>query len=187
MNEEANAFAKRLRNIVVALVAIILAAALALGFRTQTSSASLATMVERSTPLEVALSNDKPTLMEFYADWCVSCQAMAPDIAELETEYGDRVNFVALNVDNSKWLPELTRYRVDGIPHFVYLNGDGEPLGMAVGEQPTSILRENLEAAIARHPLPRTSSIGRTSQFQPGPTPNNNTSNDPRAHGAQVP
>jgi thiol-disulfide isomerase/thioredoxin len=132
---------KRVRNLIVVLVAIALSVALFLGLRTQTGAVTLATLSDRSTPLEVALSNSKPTLMEFYADWCTVCQKMVPDIAQLEQEYAGKVNFVMLNVDNSKWLPEILKYRVDGIPHFVYLGKQGEAIAQAIGEQPRSIIK----------------------------------------------
>ncbi|MBD0389041.1 MAG: thioredoxin family protein, partial [Nostoc sp. C3-bin3] len=112
---------KRLRNFLVVMVAIALSVALVLGLRTETTSATLAKLTDTSIPLDVAVSNGKPSLVEFYADWCTVCQKMAPDIAQLETEYADKMNFVMLNVDNTKWLPEMLKYRVDGIPHFVFL------------------------------------------------------------------
>ena len=104
------------RNITLAIAAVVLSVALFLGLQTETSSTSLESQVKKATALEVALNNNKPTLTEFYADWCTSCQAMAGDLAEIKANYGDRVNFVMLNVDNTKWLPEMLRYRVDGIP-----------------------------------------------------------------------
>jgi hypothetical protein len=45
---------------------------------------------------------------------------MAPDVGVLKKQYGESVNFVMLNIDNTKWLPEILNYRVDGIPHFVF-------------------------------------------------------------------
>ncbi|HAZ49350.1 MAG TPA: thiol:disulfide interchange protein, partial [Cyanobacteria bacterium UBA11371] len=101
----------RVRNLLIVIVAIALTVSLFLGMRTQTDTATLTELAENSTPLEVAMSNGKPTLMEFYANWCTSCQAMAKDMGELEQEYADKGNFVMLNVDNDKWLPEITRYR----------------------------------------------------------------------------
>jgi len=55
------------------------------------------------------VANGKPTLIEFYANWC--SQAMAP--IWLTAKYPDSVNFVMLNVDNTKWLPEILKYLVE--------------------------------------------------------------------------
>jgi thiol-disulfide isomerase/thioredoxin len=176
--------ANRLRNLLVVTVAILLSVSVFFGWRTESGSASLSELAEAATPWEVALTNGKPTLMEFYANWCTTCQAMAPQMQDLKAEYGDRVNFAMLNVDNTKWLPEMTRYNVDGIPHFVFLDGDGATVAEAIGEFPRTVMAENLDALVAGAILPHTQVQGQTSQFEPQVTPNAN--DDPRSHGAQV-
>ncbi|MGH8001636.1 MAG: thioredoxin family protein [Brasilonema sp.] len=175
----------RVRNFFIAIVAIALSVALVLGLRTETTSATLSQLDQQSTPFEVALTNGKPSFLEFYADWCTVCQKMAPDVAQLEQQYADKVNFVMLNVDNTKWLPEMLRYRVDGIPHFVYLNQKGEAIAQAIGDQPRTILSSNLEALVAASPLPYAQASGRVSQFN-APVAPTNSQDDPRSHGAQV-
>lgn len=177
---------KRIRNLLIVLVAIALSVALFLGLRSENNSTSLTALAENSTPLEAAVSNDKPTLMEFYADWCSVCQAMAPDIAQLEQQYAESVNFVMLNVDNSKWLPEILKYRVDGIPHFVYLNKSGEAIAQAIGEQPRTIMATNLEALLAGSPLPYGQANGQVSKFDAQVKPESGGGDDPRLHSSQV-
>ncbi|KJH72770.1 thioredoxin family protein [Aliterella atlantica] len=173
----------KVRNLLIVLVAVALSVALFLGLKTQGNTVSLATLDEQSTPLEVALSNGKPTLMEFYANWCSSCQAMAPDIAQLEKDYDKSVNFVMLNVDNTKWLPEILKYRVDGIPHFVFMGKDGNAIAQTVGKQPRTIMSSNLDALIAESPLPYAqSNRGQVSKFSAPAAPN---SDDPRLHSGQ--
>jgi thiol-disulfide isomerase/thioredoxin len=176
----------RVRNFLIALVAIALSVLLFQGLRTEVPSLTLDAQATASIPLEVALSNGKPTLMEFYANWCNSCQAMAKDLGKLKQEYGDRVNFTMLNVDNTKWLPEILRYRVDGIPHFVYFDNQGQTLAQTIGEQPHPILQANLESLIAGLPLPYAQSTGQISNFSPPIAPNQNSPTDPRSHSNQV-
>jgi thiol-disulfide isomerase/thioredoxin len=180
---QATSTATRMRNFSIAIVAIILVVALSLGLKTQNSSSSLEAQAARSQPIDVALTNGKPTLMEFYANWCGSCQAMAPDIAAIESKFGDLVNFSMLNVDNTKWLPEVTKYRVDGIPHLVFFDRTGKALVQAIGQQPREILESQLAALVAGTTPSTPSEPGEISQFSPKVTPNSN--NDaPRAHGA---
>ena len=174
-----------IRNIIIAIAAVILSVALFLGLQTETSSTSLESQVKNSTPLNVALNNSKPTLTEFYADWCSSCQAMAGDLAQIKDNYGDRVNFVMLNVDNTKWLPEMLRYRVDGIPHFLFIDDRGEAVAEAIGEQPKGILEADLEALIANNPIPYANKRGQISQVEAKVTVTDDTT-DTRSHGATV-
>ena len=69
----------RLGKIAIALVAFVLSFALFFALQTERSDASLDSQAEAAIPLEVALENGKPSLMEFYATWCTSCQVMAGD------------------------------------------------------------------------------------------------------------
>jgi thiol-disulfide isomerase/thioredoxin len=175
----------RVRNFLIAMVAIALSVALFLGLRTQRTSFSLADLAEASTPLEVAMSNGKPSIVEFYANWCTVCQKMVPDIAQLKQEYSDKVNFVMLNVDNNKWLPEMLKYRVDGIPHFVFLAEDGQTLAETIGDQPRTVMASNLQALVTGSSLPYAQTSGQVSPFRSEITPANNQ-DDPRSHGSQV-
>jgi thiol-disulfide isomerase/thioredoxin len=171
---------QRMRNFAIVMIAIVLAIALVLGIRAQNFTDSLETQANQATPIDLALKNEKPTLMEFYANWCTSCQAMAPDLAAIKTQFADRVNFSMLNVDNTKWLPEVTKYRVDGIPHFVFFDSHGQVLAQAIGEQPRQILAAKLADLVAGTALSTTTATGEVSKFTPKVVP---TKDDPRAHG----
>lgn len=177
--------AVRIRNFIVVTAAAVLSVLIVLGVRTQGTTASLSSLADSSVPLEVALGNEQPTFVEFYANWCTSCQAMAGDMEALREQYGDRVNFVMLNVDNSKWLPEMSQYKVDGIPHFVFLDETGAAIAQTIGEQPRTIVAANLEALLAGIPLPYDRQAGRTSEVTAAPDVGAQ-GDDPRRHGAQV-
>ena len=171
------------QKLVLGAVAIALGIALALGIKTQPPAATLEAQAEAAVSLDVALANEKPTMVEFYADWCTSCQAMAEDLRQIKGSYGDQLNFVMLNVDSNKWLPEVLKYRVDGIPHFVFFDEEGAAIAETIGEQPRPVLEADLDALIAHNELPYTYKQGQVSQVQSAP---NNASADPRSHGAQV-
>jgi thiol-disulfide isomerase/thioredoxin len=176
--------------LIVVSVAVVLSVLVVMGIRTETPAASLETLAADATPLEVALTNGKPSFMEFYANWCTSCQAMAGDMAELRSAYGDEVNFVMLNVDNTKWLPEMLHYRVDGIPHFVYLDPAGETVTAAIGEQPKAVIASNLDALLSGENLPYQQRFGQTSQLEAPVSRraviDRDRSDNPRSHGAQA-
>ena len=186
LSESQGAGASRVRNILIALAAIALSVTLFLGMQSSTSAVSLEAQAEKSIPLEVALGNGKPTLTEFYANWCTSCQAMAKDLAQIKKQYANSVNFVMLNVDNSKWLPEILRYRVDGIPHFVFFDRQGEAIAETIGEQPRPVMEANLNALVANLPLPYTYTTGQMSNFNAPVAPSKAGQDDPRSHSSQV-
>lgn len=112
--------------------------------------AALREMSGQSVPYETALSNGKPTLVEFYADWCTSCQALAPSISQFHQQYGLEVNFVMLNVDQPQWQPQLQQYQVRGVPQFFFLKPDRTIVKTLVGAVPQQILGGWFEQL--RHP-----------------------------------
>jgi thiol-disulfide isomerase/thioredoxin len=182
--EQPNSQGQQIRNLVLVLAAVALSIALFLGRQTGSNTGSLAAMARSAVPLETALTNSKPTLIEFYADWCTSCQAMAKDMDQLKQDYGQQVNFVMLNVDNSKWLPEMLHYRVEAIPHFTFLDSRAESIASTIGEQPHSIMTANLQALAAAEPLPYIQQRGRISPVESAVTPK--ASDDPRSRDVQV-
>lgn len=172
---------QRLRNGLIALAVIVLSVALFIGNSNRNHEVSLATLSSHAIPLDEAYSNGRPTLIEFYADWCTTCRKMAPLIATLEKDLKDQVNFVMLNVDNSRWLPELNQFHVNGIPHFVFLDHQSHPLGSAIGEQPESVMRANLEALQQGGVLIGLLDNGSQSAFSPPVNPIRQP--DPQSHG----
>jgi thiol-disulfide isomerase/thioredoxin len=173
----------RIRNIVIALIAVTLGVLLVFSSNTTVNAESLESQAQQAIPLEVAVNNGKPSLVEFYANWCTSCQAMAGDLATLKQKYQQDVNFVMLNVDNSKWLPEVLNYGVDGIPHFIFLNNQGSTIASTIGEQPLSIFQENLQALILNKPLPYANNRGNISSLSTQNIIIEENNDNPRDHG----
>ncbi len=136
----------QLRNALIAGATIVLVIGLYGATSSDFSRVTPQDLVKRAVPYEVAQSNGKPTVLEFYADWCVTCKTMAPTIGKLEDRFRGQINLVMLNVDNPKWAPELDRYRVNGIPHYVFLDQQGEIKGNVIGEQSETIFAANMIA-----------------------------------------
>ena len=84
------------------------------------------------------LAGDKPTLLEFYADWCGPCRMVAPVIEEIAREHPEYV-VGKINVDES---PELAqKYGVFSIPTLAVVK-DGRIAGRMTGAKPKEKILE---------------------------------------------
>ena len=103
---------------------------------------------ELSVDPEIAFKNNKPTFLEFYAEWCEVCKEMAPKISALKDEYEKDINFVFLNVDNQKWGNYIHKFEVNGIPQVNLFDKNGNLKSTFIGKQEESLIRKaifNLE------------------------------------------
>ncbi|MEO0853481.1 MAG: thiol:disulfide interchange protein, partial [Cyanobacteria bacterium J06648_11] len=66
----------RLRNGIVAIAAIALSVLLFFAMQVRDKQVGLEALAQSSVPWELAQTNGKPTLLEFYADWCSTCKLM---------------------------------------------------------------------------------------------------------------
>ena len=99
---------------------------------------------ELSVDPEVAFKNNKPTFLEFYAEWCEVCKEMAPKVSVLRDEYEKDINFVFLNVDNQKWSNYIRKFNVNGIPQVNLFDRKGNLKSTFIGKQEESIIRESI-------------------------------------------
>jgi len=132
-------------------------------------AAPLEKLARQSLDLPVALTDGRPTLVEFYADWCEACRAMAPAMETIEQHHRDQLDVVLLNVDNPRWQPEIDRYEVNGIPQLELFNADGTAIGRSLGARSAPELEALSSALIAQTPLPDLPGVGSLSSFSPGP------------------
>ena len=79
------------------------------------------------------LKAEGPVLVDFYADWCGPCKAMAPFIDELSGQLDGKLKVVKVNIDDNPHAP--TKYGVRGIPTFMIFKG-GEAAATRVGGMP---------------------------------------------------
>ena len=99
---------------------------------------------ELSVEPEIAFKNNKPTFLEFYAEWCEVCKEMAPKVSTLKREYEKDVNFVFLNVDNQKWENYIRKFDVNGIPQVNLFDKEGNLKSTFIGKQEESTIRESI-------------------------------------------
>ena len=99
---------------------------------------------ELSIEPEIAFKNNKPTFLEFYAEWCEVCKEMAPRVSALKKEYEKDINFVFLNVDNQKWDNYIRKFDVNGIPQVNLFDGKGNLISTFIGKQEETKMRESL-------------------------------------------
>ena len=135
-----------------------------------------------------ALSNGKPTVFEFYADWCEACKEMAPDMINVKKQNSNKVNVVLLNVDNSRWVDLIDKYNVNGIPQLTFFDDKGEFKGFSLGVRKYSELNEIFLALINNYELPSFTNLSNSSNLiskNNSNKLNNNTirSEGPRDHG----
>ena len=105
---------------VLVLIAVALAFGLVILRGGIQSESPMEQLARRSLDPQTALTNEHPTLMEFYADWCQVCREMAPSMLDLEKKLRDRLDVVLVNVDNPRWQDLVDRYDVNGIPPVSY-------------------------------------------------------------------
>ena len=100
---------------------------------------------ELSIDPEIAFTNNKPTFLEFYAEWCEVCKEMAPKVADIRDEYEKDINFVFLNVDNPKWEKYIRNFNVNGIPQVNLFDQNANLEVTFIGKQQEETIKKSLE------------------------------------------
>jgi thioredoxin 1 len=70
------------------------------------------------------LGSDKPVLVDFWAEWCGPCRAIAPAIEAVAEQYTDKATIVKMNVDENMNVPQ--QYGIRGIPTLILFKGGQE-------------------------------------------------------------
>ena len=105
----------------------------------------MSTAVTTATFDEEVLKSEKPVIVDFWAEWCGPCHAIAPVLDQIAQERGE-LKVVKLNIDEQPAIAQ--RYGVMSIPTLILFK-EGEPQAAAVGAMPKSMLEERLGLAEA--------------------------------------
>lgn len=69
---------------------------------------------------ELVVNSDKPVLLDFYADWCGPCKALAPVIEQLSDEFADKAVIAKVNVEDCREIG--AEFGIMAIPTVVIMN-----------------------------------------------------------------
>ena len=132
------------KAITVFLIAIVIISSVLFRNLIFQSTYLLKSFGELSIDPEIAFKNNKPTFLEFYAEWCEVCKDMAPQVSSFKDEYEKDVNFVFLNVDNQKWGNYIQKFSVNGIPQVNLFDKKGNLISTYIGKQDEITIRESI-------------------------------------------
>ena len=83
-----------------------------------------------------------PAIIDFYADWCGPCKAVAPTLEQLSEEYENKVEIFKIDTDKETELSQL--FGIQSIPTFLFIPVDGAPM-VQRGALPKNVFKEVID------------------------------------------
>ena len=94
---------------------------------------------------EQLIKNEKPILIDFWANWCSPCKVLAPILDEISKEMVNDITIAKLNIDNDPNIP--TKFSIRGIPTMIiFKNGEVKSIknGVTTKSNIVSWIKENI-------------------------------------------
>ncbi len=166
------------------IIAALIFSFLLLFLKNDLRPSALDDLARSSLPPQEALANGKPTILEFYADWCEVCQEMAPAMLEAKQQFSEDIDFVLLNVDNQQWIDLLKKYKVNGIPQLNLFDEDGSVYASSIGKRNQNEIFNLIQSVLQKKSIEDTYQVGKISSLEQksSGTKENLKSIDPRSH-----
>jgi len=101
----------------------------------------MATAVTESTFEQEVTNSETPVIVDFWAEWCGPCHAVAPVLDKIAEERAGEIKLVKVNIDEEQGL--AAKYGVASIPTMILFR-NGEPSASAIGAQPKGALERSL-------------------------------------------
>ena len=100
--------------------------------------------VTESTFEQEVTKSETPVIVDFWAEWCGPCHAVAPVLDRIVEERNGDLKLVKVNIDEERGLAE--KYGIASIPTMILFR-NGEPAAAAMGAQPKGSLERSLGLA----------------------------------------
>jgi thioredoxin 1 len=101
--------------------------------------------VTDSTFEDEVLKSERPIMVDYWAEWCGPCKAIAPVLEEIADEYNGKITIAKMDVDQNQETPQ--KYAVRGIPTLMIFK-NGEIAGIKVGQVSKSQLEAFIDSTI---------------------------------------